>query len=948
MATYNSAGSGNFNADATWTESGQPSTDDVAVIASGHTVTMTADDAVGSIDIQGTLTTDGTARTLTLDDGGQGYICEHRGTVSTTIDLVINSNYAGDRLIRLNNGGNGNFRNVTVTLQSAARKLTIGTEAAIIEGNLEVVTGVFDTANFNLTCVLCHGNGTVKTGSGTYTATNDWRPDNTQLQTDGGTFTGMDHFGGAFDCNDKTATIACKRFHSGIAMSNGDKIKPRDGSDSGANLNEGGTLSAGDTTLTVQANSIDDNDYIRINTEVMKVTAGGGTTTLTVQRGQMHTNATTHADGSDIYDLGSSRTVTIEEKIVVTATAAESNASVYGPLQGKINLVTNSSGNKDFEMKEDLEVNGRVIVTGSGEFRTYTSSNTYDLLIDGATATNNQNGNDGSGYSCLAIEDSAKFLSGSSSVILDAALSSNLCDIGEFNGTDGQAVTGWTAYGTNTILYDGNTAKITRTSDASGGSSTGAYFMLNSTALSVSALTVGKVYKATFDAKVNTGSVNLKWTTQSSSLPFGNDSETHAYISGATTRNENLTNTSYEKRVAYFVAGYTSVYLYTSNMAEGQIIHIDNMTVQQVYANGNSGFIAPSSHTIAEDHKQSYGLDVASTSTVCDLGTGFYYSCGTRFGGQNHTKASGRYCTGSGDSTEYFTGGGNTLDFNSTDIILLGNSGATNTIGFNIGVTTWNCRSFSFYMPSASDYLVYWLHNLAPTVNSSTSSTAARIHTINGDVHILKGKLYNSYTDATRTGVGLVYGDTVIYDDGELNLNVTDNTSDHVDCSFNSIILKTGGALMATPKTITITDQAGSGYGFQNLTTVAKSPKNGGTFKFTDNGHVYCQESNFYNLEVALDTSSLEFRWHDSSGSIVTIDNNFIMTSGRFKFSTAGDAITVHGNTSMTSSAQYGIGSPSGVHTFNGAVRLDGGTWYMSSGTNNYNGGIRNIGATLS
>ena len=251
-------------------------------------------------------------------------------------------------------------------------------------------------------------------------------------------------------------------------------------------------------------------------------------------------------------------------------------------------------------------------------------------------------------------------------------------------------------------------------------------------------------------------------------------------------------------------------------------------------------------------------------------------------------------------------------------------------------------------MASASDYLVYWVHNLAPTVNSPTSSTSARNHTINGDVHILKGKLYNSYTDSTRTGVGLVYGDTVIYDDGELNLNVTDNANDHVDCSFNSIILNNGGALMATPKTITITDQAGSGYSFQNLTTVAKSPKNGGTFKFTDNAHCYCQESNFYNLEVALDTSSLEFRWHDSSGSIVTIDNNFIMTSGRFKFNTAGDAITVHGNTSMTSSAQYGIGSPSGVHTFNGAVRLDGGTWYMSSSTNNYNGGIRNIGATLS
>ena len=142
MATYNSAGSGNFNADATWTESGQPSTDDVAVIASGHTVTMTADASVGSIDIQGTLTTDGTARTLTLDDGGQGYICEHRGTVSTTINLTINSNYAGNRLIRLNNGGNGNFNDVSITLQSSSRVLEY-VQNTTIDGDLTINVGEF-------------------------------------------------------------------------------------------------------------------------------------------------------------------------------------------------------------------------------------------------------------------------------------------------------------------------------------------------------------------------------------------------------------------------------------------------------------------------------------------------------------------------------------------------------------------------------------------------------------------------------------------------------------------------------------------------------------------------------------------------------------------------------------------------------------------------------------
>jgi len=72
------------------------------------------------------------------------------------------------------------------------------------------------------------------------------------------------------------------------------------------------------------------------------------------------------------------------------------------------------------------------------------------------------------------------------------------------------------------------------------------------------------------------------------------------------------------------------------------------------------------------------------------------------------------------------------------------------------------------------------------------------------------------------------------------------------------------------------------------------------------------------------------------------------MTSGRFKFSTAGDAIKVYGNTSMTSDAQFGKGSPSGTHTFEGLVTVNGGTWFMSSGANNFNSGIRNVGGTLS
>ena len=857
MATFTSATSGNWNVAATWGTGGlggsgspsagthYPGNSDEAHIDSGHTVTLVGDVSVGNVVIDGGTLAGGTNKITCVKTSGR--LFDHSGTITGVLDVELQGTHNTTEDFM----GTGSIRHLT--LNGDALNVTIGRDTTIT-GNLVIqhANSILTTGNDDFTAALIYGDGTIKTGSGTYTtSSDDWRPANTQFQVDGGTFVIFEKMGGAWDCNDKSAAISCRRFYSNVAMTNGTDLV---------------------------------------------------------------------ADNS-------------AEKVIITATANEDNSSIYGPLQGRINLVTNSSGSKNFALYEDLTVNGRIVVSGSGEFRTYTSSNTYDLLVDGATF---HNSNDSSNYSCLDVIGSAKFLSGSSSVILDAALGSNLCDVGSFNGTDGQAVTGWTPYGNNTVVYDSNQAKITYVDNGAGG-----YFMLNSTALSTSGLTVGKVYRASFKAKVNTGSVNLKWTTQSSSLPFGLEAETHAYQDGATTRNENLSSTSYVWRTAYFVAGLaTSVYLYVSSMGSGQVVHIDDMEVKEVLANGSTG---------SAGHKKSYGLDIHTTSTACNLGTGFYYSCGSRISGQNHTKASGRYCSGSGDSTEYFTGGGNTLDFNSTDMLLLSNSGAVNTIGLNIGTTTWNCRGFYFYMSTASDWLVYWNHDNAPTVNSPTSSTAGKIHTISGDIHILKGELRNAYHDEDRDGVGLIYtGDMTIYDDATLNLKVSDYENDHVDCSFGSIILNNGGALMATPKTITITDQAGSGYAFQNLTTVAKSPKNGGTFKFTDNSHVYCQESNFYNLEVSLDTSSLEFRWFDSSGSIVTIDNNFIMTAGRFKFNTAGDAITVHGNTSMTSDAQFGLNSPSGTHTFNGAVRIDGGTWYMSSGTNNFNAGLRNVGGTTS
>lgn len=66
-------------------------------------------------------------------------------------------------------------------------------------------------------------------------------------------------------------------------------------------INEGGTFSNSDTTLTVTSGTnISNNDFILIDSEILQVT-NVATNDLTVTRGQSGTDADTHADGSTVF-----------------------------------------------------------------------------------------------------------------------------------------------------------------------------------------------------------------------------------------------------------------------------------------------------------------------------------------------------------------------------------------------------------------------------------------------------------------------------------------------------------------------------------------------------------------------------------------------------------------------------------------------------------------------
>jgi hypothetical protein len=60
---------------------------------------------------------------------------------------------------------------------------------------------------------------------------------------------------------------------------------------------------AGDTTVTVGANSFVNNDFVQWESEIVQVTSGGGTGTLTISRAQKGTSAASHASGTNMNDI---------------------------------------------------------------------------------------------------------------------------------------------------------------------------------------------------------------------------------------------------------------------------------------------------------------------------------------------------------------------------------------------------------------------------------------------------------------------------------------------------------------------------------------------------------------------------------------------------------------------------------------------------------------------
>ena len=229
-----------------------------------------------------------------------------------------------------------------------------------------------------------------------------------------------------------------------------------------------------------------------------------------------------------------------------------------------------------------------------------------------------------------------------------------------------------------------------------------------------------------------------------------------------------------------------------------------------------------------------------------------------------------------------------------------------------------------------ADGVTLALNNL--TINHASANINLKGNlSVAGNLTITAGELDTDSSDFALTVTG----------DASVTGTLTGNAS---AISLGSLTINSGGTYSATSGTTTLTNQTGGGFAWYNAG--GTFTHNDGLVKFTDNASLYCQENTFYDLELNLTSVTLEFRWSDISGNTLNILNDFTISSGRFKFNTAGDGIIVHGLTKLKSTSQFGLNSPSGVHTFNGLVTINGGTWNLSSGTNNMSG-IRNVGGTI-
>ena len=308
-------------------------------------------------------------------------------------------------------------------------------------------------------------------------------------------------------------------------------------------------------------------------------------------------------------------------------------------------------------------------------------------------------------------------------------------------------------------------------------------------------------------------------------------------------------------------------------------------------------------------------------------------------------------------------GGGLTLNASTVNIGNLDQSngtinGNTSTINLNSGTTggwvwyrsggTWNYNTSTVVYKENGKHMEGEFYNLTIECASSTHTgvwradgIASTIMKCANNLTVKEGIWKRDSASETMT----IDGDVSIESGGTLG-----QTSATGADNFGSLTISGGGTYNSTSGTTTIKNRTGGGYSWYAPSDSHVYNHNNGKTIFdlsaTLDNDTYVRGNYWYDLEIKL-YNNKEWRYSDIDGEGLIAYNDFTITSGRLKFDTAGDPITVYGLTKLETNGQFGLNSPSGTHTFNGLVTIKGGTWHLSSGTNNM-AGIRNVGGTIS
>ena len=231
VATWDGSSSTDWNTAANWSTEAVPTSSDDVIIPDTSSINNCELSATGGnpknvkslkIEANGTIIGNDIEIRVYGEGNGSGgttngYAVDIDGIISGDLNLRIQT--PAETALDLS-ASSGNVKNLTINHASCDAGVD---SSCTLTGNIEVTAGILELTNYTVSAVLVHGNGEVQIGgSATYTTTNDWRPDNTKLISDGATINIGDQMGGAWNCNDKQAAINCKRLHSTVSMTNGD------------------------------------------------------------------------------------------------------------------------------------------------------------------------------------------------------------------------------------------------------------------------------------------------------------------------------------------------------------------------------------------------------------------------------------------------------------------------------------------------------------------------------------------------------------------------------------------------------------------------------------------------------------------------------------------------------------------------------------------------------